>query len=112
MTGDDLGALNVHARRPHAFGEDAGTVGLVFASHAAIALASALHEQNLRRAVDARDLIGQAMGILMERHRLTADQAFQVLVRTSSVTNRKRFDVAEELTTAGELPGPPMRTAG
>jgi GAF domain-containing protein len=104
VEGDNLGALNIYARRPHAFGEDAETIGLVFASHAAIGLASARQEENLRRAVDGRDLIGQAKGILMERHKLTADQAFQVLVRASSATNRKLFDIAEELTATGELP--------
>jgi AmiR/NasT family two-component response regulator len=40
----------------------------------------------------------------MERHQLTAAQAFQVLARTSSHTNRKLFDLAEELTTTGVLP--------
>ena len=69
-----------------------------------IALASAREEEHLRRAIDQRDLIGQAKGILMERHRLTAAQAFQVLVRASSHTNRKLFDIAEELTSTGSLP--------
>ena len=102
---DSLGALNVYSRRPGAFGEDAETIGLVFASHASIALSAAQSEENLHRAIDKRELIGQAKGILMERHRLTADQAFQVLVRASSHTNRKLFDIADELTTTGALPG-------
>jgi hypothetical protein len=40
----------------------------------------------------------------MERHKLTADQAFSVLVHTSSLTNRKLRDIADELTTTGQLP--------
>lgn len=51
---------------------------LVFASHAAIALAGAQHGQNLRAVVDSRDLIGQAKGILMERFKITADEAFRI----------------------------------
>ena len=103
--GDNLGALNLYATKPHAFDAESETVGLIFASHAAIALSAARQEQNLRSAMDGRDLIGQAKGILMERHNLTAVQAFQVLVRSSSHTNRKLFDLAEELTTTGALPG-------
>ncbi|MCW2636307.1 MAG: Two-component response regulator receiver and and CheY domain, partial [Blastococcus sp.] len=51
-----------------------------------------------------RDVIGQAKGILMERHRLTAHQAFDLLVRTSSTTNRKLRDIADELAETGQLP--------
>ena len=76
VEGDNLGALNVYARMPHAFGEESEDVGLVFAAHAAVALSGAQNEDHLRRAVTSRDLIGQAKGILMERYKLTADQAF------------------------------------
>jgi hypothetical protein len=40
----------------------------------------------------------------MERHRLTADQAFGVLTRVSQELNRKLSDVARELTDTGALP--------
>jgi ANTAR domain/GAF domain len=104
VTGGTLGALNMYSTRKGAFGEDSESVGLVFASHGAIALAGAQQEQHLRRAVDSRDLIGQAKGILMERYKLTADQAFQVLVRASSHANRRVVDIAEELSATGALP--------
>ncbi len=52
-----------------------------------------------------RDVIGQAKGILMERHKLTADQAFGVLTRVSQALNRKLVDVAVELATTGAVPG-------
>ena len=102
---DRLGAMNVYASAPHSFGEESEDVGLMLASHAAVALAGAQAEQNLRAGMRNRDLIGQAKGILMERYKLTANQAFGLLVRTSSVTNRKLRDIAEALTSTGELPG-------
>jgi GAF domain-containing protein len=102
--GVNLGALNLYATLPHAFDGDAEVVGQVFASHAAIALSAARQEENLRHALDGRDLIGQAKGILMERYRLTAPQAFELLVRASTHTNRKLFDIAEELTSTGAMP--------
>jgi GAF domain-containing protein len=104
VEGDNLGALNIYARTPNAFPADAEMVGQVFASHASIALSAAQHEENLRRAIDKRDLIGQAKGILMERYKLTAGQAFQLLIRASSHTNRKLFEIADELTSTGVLP--------
>ncbi|WP_299956369.1 GAF and ANTAR domain-containing protein [uncultured Modestobacter sp.] len=101
--GDNLGALNLYARQPHSFDAESESVGQIFASHASIALSAARQESNLRSAMDRRDLIGQAKGILMERHRLTAAQAFELLVRASSHTNRKLFDVADELTSTGTM---------
>jgi len=103
VEGDNLGALNLYSRRAGAFGAESQDVGLLFAAHAAVALAGAEHESNLRAGMDHRDLIGQAKGILMERYRLTAVQAFDLLVRTSSLTNRKLRDVADELASTGSL---------
>ena len=78
----------------------------MLAAHAAIALAGAQHETNLRKGMDSRDLIGQAKGILMERHKVTADQAFGVLTRVSQEMNRKLADVARELTEMGSVADP------
>ncbi|WP_233517366.1 GAF domain-containing protein [Geodermatophilus marinus] len=58
VTGSTLGALNLYAREPHAFGEEAESIGSVFARHGAIALAGAQAEAHLRAAVASRDLIG------------------------------------------------------
>lgn len=59
---------------------------------------------NLREALQSRELIGQAQGILMERERITADQAFDVLRRASQHLNRKLRDVAENVVTTGQSP--------
>jgi GAF domain-containing protein len=104
VAGDKLGALNMYSRTRNAFDEESQDIGLLFASHAAVALAGAEHEEHLRAGMDSRDLIGQAKGILMERHRLTADQAFGVLARVSQEMNRKLVDVASELTSTGAVP--------
>ncbi|CCH29512.1 GAF and ANTAR domain-containing protein [Actinosynnema sp. NPDC047251] len=101
--GSDVGALNLYASTAHAFDEESEHVGRLFAEHAAVALANAQQRAHLAEAVRTRDLIGQAKGILMERHKLTADQAFTLLVRASQRTNSKLRDLAEELTTTGSL---------
>jgi putative methionine-R-sulfoxide reductase with GAF domain len=104
VEGDNLGALNLYSGLPGAFDEESQEIGLVFASHAAVALAGAEHEQNLRAGMGSRDVIGQAKGILMERYKLTPAQAFAVLARASQELNWKLFDVARELTDTGAVP--------
>ena len=109
---DDVsGALNIYARVAHAFDDDAREAATRFAPYAAVALAN-MHDyqaardlaQNLEVALESRAVIDQAKGILMERHKLTADQAFQLLVEVSSRTNSKLRGIAEELVQTGELP--------
>jgi GAF domain-containing protein len=104
VTGDQLGAFNLYSRTPGAFDDESQEIGHMLAAHAAVALASAEQESHLRAAVSSRDVIGQAKGILMERHKLTADQAFGVLTRVSQEMNRKLVDVARELSDTGEVP--------
>lgn len=105
VEGDNLGALNIYARTPGAFDDESEHVGMLFASHAAIAYAAVRKQSQLLRAVGTRELIGQAQGILMERHRITPDAAFGRLVRVSQDLNRKLRDVADHLVSTGELPG-------
>ncbi len=59
---------------------------------------------NLHAALATREIIGQAQGILMERERLSADQAFDVLRRASQHLNLKLRDVAQSLVDTGERP--------
>lgn len=101
---DNLGALNLYSYEPNAFDDESEHIGLLFASHAAIAFADARKVEQLRIGLGSRDLIGQAKGILMERFDITANQAFSVLVRVSQHRNRKLRDVAEELATTRRIP--------
>ena len=100
----DLGALNLFSRRPRAFDDESEHVGLLFASHAAVAMAGAKLEDQLREGMSSRDLIGQAKGILMERYKITAEQAFLVLTRVSQQHNIKLRVLAERLAATGDMP--------
>jgi GAF domain-containing protein len=99
----DLGALNLLARRPGAFTDESERIGLLFASHAAIAVAAAQDLDNIATALGSRDVIGQAKGILMERYKITAEMAFALLASASQHTNVKLYAVAENLTRTGAL---------
>ncbi|GHE92105.1 transcriptional regulator [Amycolatopsis deserti] len=94
-----LGALNLFSSERDAFDESAAHVGGLFAAHAAVALAGSRAQAQLRTALESRDVISMAKGILMERHRVTDDQAFDLLVRASQNTNRKLHEVARWLVT-------------
>jgi len=95
--GDNLGALNLYAATAGAFTADSETIGLVFATHAAIALAAAQQEHHLSTALANRDIIGQAKGIVMERFHLDATHAFALIARLSQEENIKLHDVAAKI---------------
>lgn len=101
--GEDLGALNVYGADYNAFTAVSEETGLLVAAHAAVAFADAQQISHMEQALATRDLIGQAKGILMERFKITAQQAFVVLTTASSRANIKLREVAEQLTT-GTLP--------
>lgn len=94
---ENLGALNLYSPEPSAFGEDSIVIGHLFAQHAAVALAGATHQMRMGEALRSRDSIGQAKGILMLRHGLTEQQAFETLVQASQHANMKLVDVAHWL---------------
>ena len=104
-------ALNLYARLPAAFGATDRARGQLFATLARLALDFAQERASdekraghLIEALQTRELIGQAQGILMERERITADQAFDVLRRASQHVNVKLREVAETLVETGESP--------
>lgn len=98
-----LGVLSLYSRRPHAFTEADAEVGWIFASHAAIALAAAQQVADLRTALGTRSEIGEAAGILMERHHLTADDAFTTLARVSHEQDIGLRELARRITGRGDL---------
>jgi AmiR/NasT family two-component response regulator len=61
-------------------------------------------EAALHRGLSSRDIIGQAKCILMERQRLSAGDAFDLLRRVSQRLNRRLTDVAQQLAETGALP--------
>jgi hypothetical protein len=106
------GGLNVYTRGAAGFEEPTRALVERFAAYAVVPVSNMyLYESvveraaNLQAALDSRAVIDQAKGILMERFKLTADQAFEALARASMQTNRKVREVAQRLVETGELPG-------
>ena len=98
---NNVATLNLYAEMPDAFDDKAKELVAAFAEHASLALASDQLEQHLRIAVESRQAIGQAVGILMERHKLDPDAAFDLLVRASQRGSVKLRDIAARVVEAG-----------
>ena len=96
------GALNFFAERPHAFTDDAVELGLIFATHTAIAWGMLRRDEQFRSALISRDDIGQAKGMLMERFDIDAVRAFELLKRLSQDTNTPLHEIAKRVTLARE----------
>ncbi|HEX9711572.1 MAG TPA: GAF and ANTAR domain-containing protein [Actinomycetota bacterium] len=113
-----LGALNLYARLPRAFGATDRATGLIFATHAGVALAAAVELgdatralevetkrlENLQGALSSRQTIGRAEGILMNRELITGDQAFDLLRQASQQLNIKLREIAEFVVDTGDIP--------
>lgn len=98
------GALNIYSRHPGLLTADAYGTALLLATHASLAIARTtavaradLVSIRLHEAIDSRDVIGQAKGILMARQGIDADAAFEVLRHASQDLNIKLVDVARLL---------------
>lgn len=103
-SGDAAGAFNVFSASPHGLDGLDNDVLLLLATHASLALANVdvvtraeLQKVQLERAVDSRDVIGQAKGIIMYRRGVSADEAFDLLRRASQDLNVRLVELARTL---------------
>ena len=100
-----MGALNFYAEHPGAFDDEAVEVGLVLATHTALAWNLMRRDEQFRNALASRDIIGQAKGMIMERFKIDSVQAFELLKRLSQSSNTPVAEVAEQLVES-EHPSP------
>jgi GAF domain-containing protein len=111
VRGKVMGALNLYGKRASAFRDEDVEVAALLATHASVVLAnaqafefSAKETEHLTKALESRGIIERAKGILMEREKCSADEAFQMLVRASQTLNEKLRQVAREVAEDAEGP--------
>ena len=104
IAGQTVGALNVYSEQPGAFSTESRNLGLIFAAHSSVAWNSARREEQFRRALSSRDMIGQAKGMIMERYGVNAVQAFELLRRLSQDSNVPLIQIATELVAKAQTP--------
>lgn len=98
-----IGAVNTYAGVPDAFDHVADHIALVLAVHAAVGIGQAEREEQLRVALDSRDVIGQAKGLIMAQQGVSAGTAFDLLVRQSRDSNTRLRDLAQGVVEAHEV---------
>ncbi|GAY10980.1 GAF and ANTAR domain-containing protein [Pseudonocardia sp. N23] len=100
FTGDRAtAAINLYGTAPHAFTTNDEIAAAVIAAHASVAIDSVRTRTQLAEAIRTRQLIGEAVGILKERHQVSSQQAFNRLRAASQDLNVKLRVIAEHLTT-------------
>lgn len=103
-TESNLGALNLLSSVRNAFDATSVSVGGTLATHAAIAVIAAEREEQFREALESRDTIGQAKGILMEKFSVDSERAFGLLRRLSQEGNVPLYEIARKLTEGDDRP--------
>ncbi|MCU1667589.1 MAG: hypothetical protein JWP40_516 [Blastococcus sp.] len=103
------GALNLYATRPDAFTDADVRAGHSWAGQASGALSVAWRMaerqatlDNLTQGMVTRQVIGQAIGLLMAQRRCTAEEAFGLLKAASQRNNEKLRDVAQRMVVGHE----------
>ena len=104
VRGDSLGAVKVYAIREDAFADRHERLLALLAEKAGVTFANVRSQGDLRRlnehlreALRSRDVIGQANGILRERHHVDEQTSFAMLAEKSQRTHVKVRDLAERL---------------
>jgi GAF domain-containing protein len=95
--GPAVGGLNLYAGKPGAFDDTTQHAATLFAVHAAIALDKTMTVTDLTKALQTRQTIGQAVGIVMHRYTVNEHAAFQYLVRVSQNSNIPLREVARTI---------------
>lgn len=93
----NAGALNLFSDTPNVFDSQSESIGSVLAAHAAVAIVASRRGEQLESAVASRDLIGQAKGVIMERYKVDAVQAFEMLRQLSQNSNIRLVEIAQSV---------------
>lgn len=92
-----LGGLNLYARTPHAFGTQDQMLAVLLASLSAVVVDAARRQQQMRAAIESRQVIGEAIGLLRAQSNLSSEEAFAMLSKASQRTNIKLRDLARRI---------------
>jgi len=90
----DLGGLNMYSRRADAFTREQRTLGLLLSAVASVAADAARTNAELAAAIQTRQVIGEAIGIIRAQSSMSREEAFHVLSQASQRMNVKLRDVA------------------
>lgn len=106
---DTVAGLNLYSLRTNVFGDEQFALGTLLATHTGLAVTAVKNRrkaEELTKALESNREIGIAMGVLMNQHKVTRDQAFDLLRIASQHQHRKLRDIAADVAETGtmELP--------
>ncbi len=108
--GQTIGVINFYREAPSRWShEDVDAAEIITSMGAGYVMSAnrlrAQHtlSEQLHAAIGARDLIGQAKGVLMAREDVNADAAFEMLRQRSQDQNRRLRDLAQEIVADHEV---------
>jgi transcriptional regulator with GAF, ATPase, and Fis domain len=93
----DMGALSFYSEQPNAFDDEAAELGVILATHTAVAWTMVRRDEQFRSALASRDIIGQAKGMIMERFKIDAVRAFELLKQLSQSSNTPLAVIARQV---------------
>lgn len=93
-----VGGINFYARTRDAYTVEDRTLALMLASLAAVAVDASRHQAQLRAAIQSRQTIGEAIGMIRAESGASRDDAFAMLSSASQRLNVKLRDLASEVT--------------
>jgi transcriptional regulator with GAF, ATPase, and Fis domain len=105
-----LGGLNLYSMRRDGFAEQDQMMAILLASLGAVVIDASRQQAQLRAAIQSRQVIGEAIGILRAQSNVTSEEAFTMLTAASQRMNVKLRDIARQIrdgdSPAAPRPGP------
>ena len=92
-----VGGLNLYSSQPSAFDEYTRQAATLLAIHTSVVMGKVIAVDDLITRLQTRQLIGQAVGIVMYRYVVDEQAAFAYLTRISQNSNVKLHDVAARI---------------
>jgi transcriptional regulator with GAF, ATPase, and Fis domain len=100
-----LGGLNLYSTVENGFTDEDQMLAILLASLGAVVVDSSRQQAHLRAAIESRQVIGEAIGILKAQNRtLTSDEAFALLSKASQRMNIKLRDLAKRIAQGQQTP--------
>ena len=108
-----LGGINMYATKTDAFSEQDQMLAILLSSLGAVVVDASRQQAHLRAAIESRQLIGEAIGIMRAQRSMSREEAFTALSNASQRMNIKLRDLAEQIadgqTAEPEAPSLPQR---
>jgi GAF domain-containing protein len=92
-----LGGINMYATKTDAFSEQDQMLAILLSSLGAVVVDASRQQANLRAAIESRQLIGEAIGIMRSQRGMSREDAFAALSKASQRMNVKLRDLAEQI---------------